>query len=200
MAKDNGVKVYYGNRDTRKAKTVQSTKITVYSKDFVKDGKHGNEFDIAIIEFPEIKLDAKMADRAPIYDGRLQDGQKGLIVGWGGAEKGVDLNVLRGGYNIIGKPGTCGLKDNNGSNICLPGDLTPGVSACGGDSGSGMFLNDNGVLMLIGFNVVAVGPSGSTCGDKGRKHIYVNVLYHMDFIQKTTGLSREYLVGRSKGP
>ncbi|KAJ1822755.1 hypothetical protein LPJ75_000250 [Coemansia sp. RSA 2598] len=195
--RNSSVKVRYGNPNLKNAKSVRSTKVTVYSKDYVKDGKRGNTFDIAVIEFPEIELDVKTVDRAPIYDGELQVGQKGLVVGWGGAEKGVNRDLLRGGVNIVAEHKTCGLRDNDASLICLDNDLTPGVSACAGDSGSGMFVNENGVLKLIGFDAFAKGPAGSTCGDAGRRHGYVNVLYHMDFLQETTGLSREYLVGRS---
>ncbi|KAJ1822759.1 hypothetical protein LPJ56_000767 [Coemansia sp. RSA 2599] len=155
------------------------------------------EYDIVVVEFPEINLDAKVVERAAIYDGKLQAGQRALIVGRGGAEKGVNTNVLRGAINIIGKPEVCGIEDNNGPGICLSVDLTPGVAACRGDSGSGMFVNDSGHLKLIGFDSVGWGGATLDCGSKGAKHLYVNVLYSLDFIQQTTGLSREYLVGRS---
>ncbi|KAJ1822754.1 hypothetical protein LPJ75_000249 [Coemansia sp. RSA 2598] len=189
--------MYYGNPNQRKAKTAQSTKITYLPEYYTKAGRQGAKYDIAVIEFPEIKLDAKTVNRAAIYNGVLQPGQPGLIVGWGGSEKGVNKDLLRGALNIIGKPEACGFEDNNGPQICLPIELTPGIAACGGDSGSGMFVNESGALKLIGFNSAVWGGETSECNSRGTKHSYVNVLYHLDFVQKTTGLSRDYLFGKS---
>ncbi|KAJ2706109.1 hypothetical protein FB645_001866 [Coemansia sp. IMI 203386] len=187
------VKVYYGNPNIGKAKSVQSTKVTYYPTYYSKQTGRDSSKDLAIIEIPEIKLDSKTVDRAVIFDGSLVPGQLGLVVGWGGAEKGANLSLLRAAYSMVGEPKDCGIKDNNGPTICLPGDLTPGMSACAGDSGSGMFLNDGGLLKLIGFDSVVWGPG--SCGGKGRKHSFVNAHYYMDFIEKTTGLTSDYLTG-----
>ncbi|KAJ1648461.1 hypothetical protein LPJ64_000290 [Coemansia asiatica] len=195
IAQNNQVKVYYGNANLRKAKMVQSTKVTYHPQYYTEKNGPNSDLDIAVIEFSEIILDEKTVDRAIIFDGILVPGQTGLIVGWGGAEDGANLDLLRGGFNVVGDPNICGLDDNNGPKICLPGNLVPGVSACGGDSGSAMFLNDNGLLKIVGFNVIAVG--GGQCGDKERKHLYINTHYYLDFIQQASGLPREYLVGKS---
>ncbi|KAJ2636433.1 hypothetical protein GGF40_003001 [Coemansia sp. RSA 1286] len=157
-------------------------------------------YDLAILEMDQIEL-GETAQRVPIYNGPIDDGQTMLTLGWGRTEEGAEnTELLRGTYVYAGNTTMCqkfvkGFVDNNGPLICAPNILNPHSTICKGDSGTGVMVNQDGVLMIAGHASMIVNVGESECGNDTGSAFYTRIAYYLDFISETTGLSKDYLLG-----
>ncbi|KAJ1721476.1 hypothetical protein LPJ53_004011 [Coemansia erecta] len=192
------VSVYYNNLNRDDQIYTKVTKITP-QPDYT-NGQVDARLDIAILEIDEITLD-NTARRAPIYSGDIVANQALLTLGWGQTESGAtDTNMLRGTVVYAGNSTLCSQfsgdwQSNDGPQICTPNILHAHSSACMGDSGTGLMINNEGVLSVAGLVSIAVNIGESECGNDTGGQLYVNAGYYLDFIANTTGLSKEYLTG-----
>ncbi|KAJ1847850.1 hypothetical protein LPJ73_004143 [Coemansia sp. RSA 2703] len=194
------VTVYYNSPDRDDQILTKVTKV-IPQPDYT-NGQVDARLDIAILEIDEIPL-SDTARRAPIYSGDIVDNQAMLTLGWGKTDSGAaNTNLLRGTVIYAGNSTLCSKfssdwQSNNGPQICTPNILHAHSSACMGDSGTGLMINNQGVLSVAGLVSIAVNIGESECGNLSGGQLYVNAGYYLDFIAKTTGLSKEYLTGLS---
>ncbi|KAJ2725649.1 hypothetical protein GGI07_001149 [Coemansia sp. Benny D115] len=191
------VRVGYGSNDRQKHRFVTATKVTMDPRYFESDVSDGG-YEVSIIEVPRIEASAT-TQRALLYGGLLAESQRLLVMGWGATESGaVGNDKLRGTIPVVGsKGGVCNRepgarKDINGPLICTLVDLTPGQSTCHGDSGSGLMINDGGMLKLVGLVFGAWNGVKDTCDDRGKINTYASTRYHLAFISQSTGLPESY--------
>ncbi|KAJ1847052.1 hypothetical protein LPJ73_004357 [Coemansia sp. RSA 2703] len=156
---------------------------------------------MAIVEMEEIELNEN-TQRVPIFNGYLSEIQPLLTVGWGQTETGDVVDDIRGTIVYTGNQTLCqgswpDFKDNNSQLVCTAALLNPHHGVCFGDSGSGSFVNQDGVLMVVGPTASMSDPKGIFCiYDEGTTW-YTRASYHLDAISQITGLSKEYLTGLS---
>ncbi|KAJ2779879.1 serine-type endopeptidase activity protein [Coemansia interrupta] len=192
------VSVYYNNLDRDDQVYTKVTKITA-QPDYTKSQADAR-LDIAILEIDEISLDST-ARRAPVFSEDIVDNQALLTLGWGQTEPAAsNTNMLRGTVVYAGNSTLCSRfssdwQSNNGPQICTPNILHAHSSACMGDSGTGLMINNQGVLSVAGLVSIAVNIGESECGNDTGGQLYVNAGYYLDFIASATGLSKEYLTG-----
>ncbi|KAJ1878292.1 hypothetical protein LPJ57_003502 [Coemansia sp. RSA 486] len=181
--------------------TMVKAKSIIVHPDFIGKDTDGLA-DIGILEIDPLTFGG-LVDKIPIFTGNIPAGQNFLAAGWGVTENGEpDFEALRGVLVMSGDASACkkfmpSFEDNNGPQICLPESLTPGKMTGSGDSGTGLFVYNNGVVKLAGLDSVAtqvVYPGNNTVATV---HLNVHVDYYMDFITNTTGLTEAYLSGSS---
>ncbi|KAJ1734936.1 hypothetical protein LPJ61_000810 [Coemansia biformis] len=197
------VKVGYNSQYRDKQTQVKATKVTIHS-DY--GANNDDKYDIAILEIPAIKF-GQNAQRMLIDNGKLDENQPLLAVGWGRTESDNGLpNRLKKATIIIGSPGDCKkfkseFDTSNGPRVCALKKLTPGKGICMGDSGSGVSVDRGGTQYFAGLGSRIVFFGGSACGSADSASFFVHIASQLDFITRTTGLTREYLLGSgSKAP
>ncbi|KAJ2830177.1 Transmembrane protease serine 5 [Coemansia sp. 'formosensis'] len=191
------VTIGYGSMNKDKQKTIQAKGVYIHPQ-YLNGANRDVRYDIALVKVKTLKFN-NFTSSIPIYNGAIGADQKLMAMGWGAAEVNApNLNMLRGTIVTSGDPTTCQMyypdfTDNNGPQICTLGNLNPGSSTCSGDSGSGVVASNNGIVMLGGFDSIGVFTVGSKCGDPNTAHFYIHVAYHLDFITKTTNITKEVL-------
>lgn len=183
------VTIGYGSTSLKDQTKAKVKKIT-FGTGFIKsDGSIDYANDIAVVEIEEIKFSDKVG-KIPIYSKSIGANVDATIAGWGKIDDGSMPNDLYETQVKTGGEKECkdvinGFKDNNQGVICVPNSLTPGKSTCSKDSGSGLIIKDGDKGTLAGLDLAR---ANGDCGDSKAVHFYVNVLFHKDFIEKTTGL------------
>lgn len=202
--KAENLQIGYGNNDRTKQKHVSAKSIHVHPDYMNKDGTRKNENDLSLIEIDTLKFDDTVS-KAYVYNEPIKVGEKLYSAGWGvTTHKNDDLsNELLGIIMYAGDSKECDgyvkeYTDNNGAQICAPISRSPGQTACGGDSGSGVMIKTDKDTAIAGVVSIGAVVDGKYCDSKGSVEFFVNVPYHMKFLTDTTKLTKEELVGEPK--
>ncbi|KAJ2559660.1 hypothetical protein EV175_000234 [Coemansia sp. RSA 1933] len=188
--------VSYGSVKMFKQTSVTAVGVTVHPNYLTSDGQRDRTNDVAIIQIPRLVFTSTV-QRIALY--ALPVGSRELVtaLGWGYTETGYLSTVLRGATLVTGTLSDCQKLfpeyTTNGPLICTPGKYTPGVSSCGGDSGTGAVIWYKGWPMLAAFDSHVRWNGQQTCSADTSVHYYVHAVYHLDFIMTATKLSKRYL-------
>ncbi|KAJ2785883.1 hypothetical protein H4R18_000272 [Coemansia javaensis] len=192
------VVIGYGSQIRSKQTQVEAVDAKIFP-DYLPSGQ-SDKYDIAVVEIKPVEF-GKTVQRMAIYDGSLDPGQKLLTVGWGGVNGGKPgPNALKGVTLVVGEPDECRKRvaefdSSNGPRVCTLTDSTPGDGICMGDSGSSISIERNGKQQLVGLSSLIYFGSNMQCAGPGSMSLFTHVSYKLDFIIKSTGLTREYLLG-----
>lgn len=148
--------------------------------------ENSSKFDISLIRIPRVLFTNTIRSvYIAVSNGNSYVGQNVLVSGYGKTSDNTNTNRLYYTYTQIVNLNVCynfyrpGLVDN--SMLCARGPNNRPQSACRGDSGGPVFLNNVGVIGIISF-----GPD--SC-QRSQPEGYQRVNPHKTFIQQTTGLN-----------
>ncbi|KAJ2761551.1 hypothetical protein IWQ56_001679 [Coemansia nantahalensis] len=197
----NAFQIGFGSMNKTKQQTVRATQVHPHPSYVVNNVVNGS-FDLALLTVPTIPFGANAA-QIPIYTGPIEPLQSLMAMGWGIAEPtAVALAVLRGVLVKTGTVADCksflpSFQTHSGPQVCTIGNLTPDRTTCGGDSGSPVVINSNGVVQLAGLNSVGLYKGKMSCGAADTAHFYTHPAYFMDFITKASGLPSSFFAAQA---
>lgn len=154
--------------------------------------------DISILEFEngKISFNERSAYIQPIclWDSPAEPpGSKGTVTGWGKSEDTTKIheNIPKKLEVEIQTNEDCFFSSDSliqlSSKRTFCAGLQNGSGVCFGDSGSGLFVNVNGVAYLKGIVSSSLVTATKNC-DVSRNAVYTDVLAFRDWINKITGL------------
>ncbi|KAJ2709003.1 hypothetical protein H4R19_004469 [Coemansia spiralis] len=192
------VEIGYKSQQRDKQTKVLATKVDIHP-DY--QAKEDDKYDIAVLTIPRVEF-GKAVQRMPVYDGGLEPKQPLLAVGWGRTESDDGLpNSLKKTMIEIGQPDQCKrfkseFDNSNGPRVCALKSLTPGKGICMGDSGSGVSIDRDGKQYFVGLGSRIVFFGGTACGSSDSASFFVHISSQLDFIMRSSGLTKEYLLDK----
>ncbi|KAJ2286822.1 hypothetical protein IW141_005165, partial [Coemansia sp. RSA 355] len=153
--------------------------------------------DIALVIINPINEFNESVKPAVIYNGELPQGLELVAVGWGltsASGTSDDLpDQLQQTFIVVGERAECrklipDYESSNGPQICTQNSLKPGADTCQGDSGTGVFVTNNGTTFLAGLTSFGASPEGDpTCALNNGLAVYTHVFYYREFLEQFAG-------------
>ncbi|KAJ2442323.1 hypothetical protein IWW46_003087 [Coemansia sp. RSA 2440] len=153
--------------------------------------------DIALVIINPINVFNESVKPAVIYNGELPQGLELVAVGWGltsASGTSDDLpDQLQQTFIVVGERAECrklipDYESSNGPQICTQNSLKPGADTCQGDSGTGVFVTNNGTTFLAGLTSFGASPEGDpTCALNNGLAVYTHVFYYREFLEQFAG-------------
>ncbi|KAJ1928236.1 hypothetical protein IWQ60_002216 [Tieghemiomyces parasiticus] len=159
--------------------------------------------DIALLRLEKaVKLNGGTRVVA-LANSQIKDGDVLLAVGWGKTSNtGRVTDDLRQVEITVGPTGDCHAADSdftsqNGPQLCAAHN--EGHDTCQGDSGGPLLYNNGRTYQLAGLTSYGRNPGSTTadCGTNTVAAFYTRPAYYVDWIARTTGITKQRLLGQA---